>query len=355
MQIARLFAILFLSFFWSATVSAQVFDSGPSDRSLFTRIFDLPGDDLPGSDGFITVGGVDGETTQVNVTDGASIDGFFAADSGAEVNISGGTVSITGSNTSETASAFNGAEVNISGGAVGKNFQVFSGSEVNISGGSVGSNTNLSSLEEFAIFVDESVLNVSGGEVGVNNTGNSDGIEGVNGSVVNISGGVIGAVSVRDSVANISDGIINRGFSGAGGEINVSGGLFEIFSLNPDGAGNISGGSFAAFDARDDSFVNLIGSEFLLNGVSLDDDLNPGEAFTILDRDVTLSGLLTDGSEFSFDLNPDRFQSGDFFSSTSTLTVTLATAIPEPTSFAILLFGCGLAGIRRKRRLTATN
>ena len=56
------------------------------------------------------------------------------------------------------------------------------------------------------------------------------------------------------------------------------------------------------------------------------------EAFTIDDRDVTLSGLLADGSAFSFDLNSDNAPNGvvpteDFFSSSATLTVTLVSPV----------------------------
>ena len=62
------------------------------------------------------------------------------------------------------------------------------------------------------------------------------------------------------------------------------------------------------------------------------------EPFTIDDRDVTLSGLLADGSPFSFDLNPRRSTEilGDFFDTRATLTVTLASAV--------LLGDCNLDG-----------
>ena len=47
------------------------------------------------------------------------------------------------------------------------------------------------------------------------------------------------------------------------------------------------------------------------------------EAFTIIDRDVTLSGLLVDGSAFSFDLNSVNQAGQGFFAPGATLTVTL--------------------------------
>ena len=216
MQATRFYTILLASFLLSATASAQVFDDGPSDSTLFTTVFDVPGVDLPNL--LIFVGGVPGETTQVNISSGGSVvANSFSANAGSEVNISGGSV------TGTILTANNGSEINISGGS-------FSDVGINGSAGSV---------------------------------------------------------------------------------------------------------------------VNLFGSNFLLDGLSLD-GLTAGEAFTILDRDVTLSGLLDDGFDFSFDLNSDDDFSGGGFEPGATLTVTL-TAVPEPSSAAILLLGFGLAGMRRMR------
>ena len=54
-----------------------------------------------------------------------------------------------------------------------------------------------------------------------------------------------------------------------------------------------------------------------------------GEAFIINDRDVTLSGLLADGSPFSFDLNTSQIDGQDFIASNATLRVTVAGVL-EP-------------------------
>ena len=100
---------------------------------------------------------------------------------------------------------------------------------------------------------------------------------------------------------------------------------------------NISGGDLEGFlNAEVDSNVNLFGSNFVLDGVLLD-DLTESEAFTILDRDVTLSGVFADGSAFSFDLNSE-LPGGVFvdeFVPGATLTVTLVG--PE-----LLLGDCNL-------------
>ena len=61
--------------------------------------------------------------------------------------------------------------------------------------------------------------------------------------------------------------------------------------------------------------INLFGTDFVLNGVPLVGSM------TIDDRDVILSGLLADGSAFSFDLNSTFTLDEDFFSPYATLTL----------------------------------
>ena len=232
MQATRLFSVLLASFFFSGTASSQVFDSGPSDSALFTNVFNLPGDSLPdnGNGGGniveVSIGGVKGETTQVNVADGTGPVFEFEANEGSEVNFSGGLLP-------PFFVANDGTEVNISGGTLNFSFSARSGSLVNISGGSASGG--------HSIFI--------AGE----------------GSVVNINGG--------ESVAS-------------GGLSVASGG---------------GGAQTDAFIAEAGSEVNLFGSDFALDGVLLE-NLDLGKN-TIFDRNVTLSGLLEDGSPFSFDLN----------------------------------------------------
>ena len=89
------------------------------------------------------------------------------------------------------------------------------------------------------------------------------------------------------------------------------------------------GDDFVAFGG---SVVNLLGTEFLIDGVPLD-SLVAGEAFTINDRDVTLSGLLADGTPFDFDLNGTNTFVEDFFDPDSTLTVTLSGGLSVEGDF----------------------
>ena len=128
--------------------NAQVNGSGPSDPALFDTVINLPPEpDIGDSQ---SIGGIFGQTTQVNVMDGGSVGTFFDANSGSEVNISGGAVGVG-------FDARSGSVVNISGGAVGGLFDACSGSEVNISGGTVGDAFDALSGSE---------VNISGGTMG---------------------------------------------------------------------------------------------------------------------------------------------------------------------------------------------
>ena len=352
MQTTRIYTILLAFFFFSATASAQVFDLGPSDPTLFTNVINLPGDDLPTS-----VGGVIGETTQVNVANGGVLRpslvtaSSFRARDGSEVNISGGTVE-------DAVQALSGSEINISGGSVHGFLQILEGSVLNISGGSVGDDllvagiVNISDGVVLGVFSatrgsevnisggsvgDEfyafrgSLINISGGSVGT--TGSVTGLTAYDSSVINVSGGSVGDLcSAREgSEVNISGGTVGIYFRAREGSVvNISGGsVGYLFQALEGSEVNISGGSMGdLFRAKSSSNVNLFGSDFALDGVLLD-NLSSGEAFTVLDRDVTLSGLLADGSAFSFDLNSVAIPGSreDAFDSSATLTVTLTSEV----------------------------
>ena len=76
------------------------------------------------------------------------------------------------------------------------------------------------------------------------------------------------------------------------------------------------------------------------------DTLTPSEGFTITDRDVILSGLLADGSEFSFSLNSSVVPGEDFFDAAANLTVTL---VPEPATWTVAMIGLILSAAIRIR------
>ena len=210
-----------------------------------------------------------------------------------------------------------------SGDSIGNNGQISSSTQLNLSdGGSIGDGFEAGDSSGSSTNVE---VNISGGTVG-----NTFGA--FNGSAVNISGGTVGDNFEADvfSTVNISGGTVG-----------------DSFLADSDSTVNISGGTVGdEFRAEFFSRVNLFGTEFFLNGDPFD-DLVLDEATTVIDRgeDVVLSGLLTDGTSFEFDLNSSIVSGEDFFDDSATLTVTLASAVPEPASgltlatISILLLG----------------
>ena len=172
MQTTRLYTVLFLSLFVSATASAQVFDPGPSDPTLFTTVLNVPGDELPGN-----VGGVAGSFTQVNIANDGSTGRGFNANDDSEVNINGGSIA-------DGFRANDGSEINIIDGTVANGFSANEGSQVNISGGTVGN----------GVQVLGGTLNLSGGSIG-------EELLTADGGVVNISGGSWAMASLLPTMA----------------------------------------------------------------------------------------------------------------------------------------------------------
>ncbi len=364
--------------FAATPVAGQVFSPGPSVPVLFDNVISLPSGPPIGSSISGNVGG-DGLFTQVNVNSGGSITSSlmnsFIAGQGAEINISGGTVGgsfealegsevnlITGSigaNMSTSANrmeisggtigpfftASNGAELNVEGGAIANAFTVESGSIVNLSNGSIGDDftsdtgaqVNISggTIGDLFWTYEGSQVNMTGGEIGnqfrvdsgeLNLSGGiiGDGFDS-DFSEINISGGEVGEADIFiGSVVNISGGVIGRSWDiDEFAVANISGGTIgENFAIMSGGEVNVTGGTLGNFVAEANSQLNLFGTEFLVDG-------NPvvglvGMPITITDRDVTLLGLLADGSLVGFDLRSTFGASGDdYFDTDATITVTL--------------------------------
>ena len=254
--------------------------------------------------------------------------------SGIELNVNGGLVSDFRAST--------GSEVNLNSGTIEGNLELRADSQANFNGGS---------FRGEILAESGSQINVNGGDFG----GifgfafpTSDTVE------VNVTGGNINGMFGGDIDANISGGSFTSLLFAVAetANANISGGNFsgiEIFDIS--GTANLSGGTFDGielFSLNDDGELNLVGSDFFLNGVALN-DLTPGEATLISDRDVILSGLLSDGSPFEFDLNTTPgLRQPQIFSPNARLTVSLA-AVPEPTSSVILSLA-GLMALCSRRR-----
>ena len=339
----------------------------------------------------------------VNISGGSVGSRRFNAFADSIVKISGGSVG-------DNFTAFPGSTVTISGGSVGANFAAFSDSTVEISGGSFGIDFNAEAGSDVELLggafklnganFSSSTITLQAGDVFTGtlqdgspliffNNGTGGDFDQLNnvmltevalpdidmtpvvvnaanpngplslgvGQVLTLqNGGFLGVGDVVDdeiafqalgATLNIEGGILGNFAEVAESTVNMSGGsIGEFFDLFSGSTANISGGNIGeGFDAFSGSEINLFGTEFRLDGVLLE-GLELGQAFTVVDRDVTLSGVFADGTAFSFDLDSVNFVGSSFFlPSGATLTV---TQVPEPTSLAILGLG-GLALLRRRR------
>ena len=170
----------------------------------------------------------------------------------------------------------------------------------------------------------DTVINLPGDEAVITgDTGESIGGPGQTTQLNLNDGGGIGFFFNANfgSEVNISGGTVDGFFTANdGSEVNISGGIV-VSELNFGGFDEFRGG----FSALSGSKVNIFGNEFFINGLELD-TLVPGQASTITDRNVTLSGLLADGEQFSFNLRPVSAL-GDTFETDATLTVTLVSPV----------------------------
>lgn len=233
----------------SRQTAAQVFEAGPSDSGLFDTVINIPSSpDIGNSE---SVGGVVGQTTQVNVGGGGSVGSNLQTLFGGEVNISGGVVG--------TGLAANGGEVNILGGTVGDSVAAINGGQINLSGGSIGNGSAVFSGSEF---------NMNGGSIGA-------------------AGGVFTVFS--DGVFNLSGGAINTALSASGGsEISIAGLDFTLDGLALDAlvlnqptmitqrdvtlAGTLADGSPFSFDLNTSA---PFGEDFVPGNVALTVTLVP--------------------------------------------------------------------------------
>ncbi|MFV1967916.1 MAG: PEP-CTERM sorting domain-containing protein [Pirellulaceae bacterium] len=202
-----------------------------------------------------------------------------------------------------------GAEVNVFGGSVGGLFDMFSGSRVAITGG---------------LFSDARAI----------------------GSTVDISGGsFFSFVAMDGNTANISGGSFALKYiAGRGSTVDFSGGsVGNRFEARPESTVIISGGSLGdRFRAWADSEVDLIGREFFLDGLPIEELVNPGDSLVLETREGRrLTGTLLDGNLFDFVLNGSSVVPGDYFHPSAILRLTLG--VPEPSTLTLALGAIGMA------------
>lgn len=227
------------------------------------------------------------------------------------------------------------------GGELGYDFEAY-GAVVNMSGGKAGGNIG----GGFTLV--NSLLNLSGGRIWAPTV--------TNGSRVRMTGGEIGGSLDLElgSQAEISGGLLNAFSIDQGSVAEVYGGDFSMASVvvRPGGVAHIFGGEFSPLGrihsgvaAASTSEVHLYGSRFKIDGRDIQ-GLATGQAFVIADRNVTLTGVLKDGSPISLPLNADPPRGLALVSQDAVITITL---VPEPASWLILMGLASIAGLRRHR------
>jgi hypothetical protein len=87
---------------------------------------------------------------------------------------------------------------------------------------------------------------------------------------------------------------------------------------------NLSGGRINV-PLQVDNAIHISGTQFSLGGVDISSSLELDTPFTVLDRDTILTGILADGSPFSFHLSSDYLEDADYLHPGGTLTLTLVT------------------------------
>ena len=253
----------------------------------------------------------------IDVGPGQTIDSTSAIPDGAVINLNGGSIA---DDTDFTVANFpNGITLNVNAGTVGLDIDI--------------SNSN---------------INISGGEVALTATDIVEGVNNINNNTVTITGGDVGSFfQIRgNSTLELSGGSL-EGFGIIGGAASgvVTGGSFNITDVS--GPLDISGGDFNTFRVFSGGSVNLFGTDFAIDGVPIT-GLTLGQQFVVTDRNVTLSGTLSDGSTFSNLLDPVTTglnfdpEFGEILPGVASIFATVTVTLVEPN---VLLGDCNLDGV----------
>ena len=144
---------------------------------------------------------------------------------------------------------------------------------------------------------------------------------------IRVNGGrVFNYLELSRSQMTVVGGIISssmRAYSGS--TIEILGGRFGLggFFIFDGAVVNVAGSDVdrQSVQAFPGGTYNLFGSDFAIDGQPIT-GLTPGQAFEIIDRNVTLTGILTDGEPISSFLHTVR-GFNDYFDTEAVLTVTL--------------------------------
>jgi hypothetical protein len=212
-----------------------------------------------------------------------------------------------------------GATLNVSGGAVGNG--LFTRLDGSISSGSIGNGMRMFGGN----------LAVSGGSIGDSFT--------TFGGTIAITNGSIGDSFTANSTIEMSGGSIGSGFRFKGNVFDMTGGsigdhaTFEALTLL-----NLRGGTIGAVlhidSAGAGDGMHVFGTNFLLNGLPIAGLSQPGDTLYEETRGgALLTGILQDGSPFSFTLNMNYNAGGDAFG----VQALQLTFVPEPSSYVLVI------------------
>ncbi len=241
---------------------------------------------------------------------------------GSAVNIQGGTI------TSEVDSF---GEVNLYSGAINSILISRPGSTLNVHGGALGAGSINSSA----------TWNLFGGQIFTPIS-----VQGA--SVININGAEIGGgISMYGGTINLSKGSLGAGIGPVvDTQFNMTGGTLDHFQFGNGSVWDLSGGLTPGH--YEVSVLHIRAASAFISGVPISAPL--GQEMTITQRNVTLSGVLQDGSPNSLDLTSAFGGIRDFVPVEATVTVTLvpepATAITNAVASICLFFNLSAHAVR---------
>ena len=195
------------------------------------------------------------------------------------------------------------------------------GTTVNVNGGTIGLSVDLSN----------GTLNINSGNVAIGATGIPTGFTNSNNQVTVNGGQVGGFFQLFDQTQlTLNDGQLESFGVFSGSSVTINGGRVTRFpDIFSSGVVDIHGGDIFSIRAFSGSTVNLFGTGFALDGQPIQ-NLVPGQEFVVSNRNVTLTGVLEDGSpiETSLNTNFGGFSSNnpDGADSGARVTVTLVPA-----------------------------
>ena len=246
------------------------------------------------------------------------------------------------------------------GGSVGPSFTANAGSTISIQGGSLGFGSIAGSLDLYSgelgpatLIQASAVVTVHGGTVlpVVSSAGDLTVLGGqVQGGLsaggkLTVAGGQVGPiVPSQGSQIFLKGGEIAGTLSPFNGTtFTMTGGTWKgNFWFSIGSTLNLSGGTVQDQLSLGDTILNLTVKSVLVGGAPIA-GLIPGVPQVVTQRDTTLSGVLADGTPFSFDMNSGFVSDQDSFPTTAKVNVTL---VPEPSAVVLAL---ALVALHRRR------